>query len=104
MKVKEILEKMDDFTDEERQKWLGKLMGMLSQLSVATIRNFQEDWINSDKAKNIQRPFDEFTKAQNNAIRDCIKIETSRLGLMVRSTIGLPPLDLELELIDETLN
>ena len=98
MKIKEILEKMDDFTEEEREKLLGKLIGMFTPESIGTITNFQNNWIDSDKAKGIQRSFEEFTKAQNNVVRDCVKIENSEFGATVRSLRELPVFDIEVEI------
>ena len=68
MKISEILEKLDDFTDDERQKYLGGMWKKVSRLSKGTLLNFQNEW---DGGK----PFDEFKKAQNKVIRDCIKME-----------------------------
>lgn len=104
MKVRECLEKMDNFTEEEREKWLTKLINMFAPESIGTLKNFQIEWINSDKANGVQRPYEEFTKAQYEVIRECVNMETSRIGKMVRSMRGLPLFDMEVELDENPLN
>ena len=86
MTVKEIVEKMDSFTDEERTEYLAPLLDNLTLLSKSQIRNFQDVW-------DGNRPFDEFKTAQNTEIRKCIEMELSALGQIVRRTTGLPPLN-----------
>ena len=98
MKIKELVEKLDRFDDDEREKWLPKLMGRFTPESLGQIMNFQNRWVNSDKAKGVTRPFEEFKKEQNKVILDCIKIEGSRLGTEVRDIRGLPIWDNEEEL------
>jgi hypothetical protein len=104
MKVKELLDKLDELTDEEREKWLLKLADRFSPESLGTIMNFQREWVQSDKSQGIQRPFDEFKKAQNKVIRDCVKLEESRIGAHVRVNRGLPRWDMEAELDENPLN
>jgi hypothetical protein len=104
MKIKELLEKLDELTDEEREKWLSKLIDKFTPESLGTIANFQREWINSDKSKGIMRPFEEFRTAQNKVIRDCVKMEKSTLGAHVRVNRGLPRWDEEGELDESPLN
>jgi hypothetical protein len=68
MKIAEILEKMDDFTDDERKKYLGGMWQNVSHLSKNTLLNFQNEW-------NGSLDFEEFKKKQNKIIKDCIKME-----------------------------
>ena len=68
MKIAEILEKMDDFTDDEREKYLGGIFKKVSRISSATLRNFENGWDGS-------KSFEEFKVAQNKVVRDCVQME-----------------------------
>lgn len=68
MKISEILEKMDNFTDEERVKYLKELWKKVSPISKQTLLNFENGWDGS-------KTFEEFKKAQNKVIRECIQME-----------------------------
>jgi len=68
MKILEILDKIDNFNDNEREQYLGGMWEKVSHLSKQTLINFQNEWDGS-------RSFDEFKKAQNKIIRECIKLE-----------------------------
>lgn len=98
MKIKELLEKLDELDEGDRLKYIPKLMTELSQVSVNQLLTFQRDWIDSDLSSGIKRPFKDFVKAQNDVIRFCCKIESSEFGREVRDKQGLPKLYLELEL------
>lgn len=104
MKVKELLDQLDELSDDEREKGLLKLANRFTPESLGSIMNFQNEWVHSDKAQGIQRPFEEFKKAQNKIIRDCVKMEESRLGAHVRVNRGLPRWDMEADLDGEPLN
>lgn len=82
MKIKELLEKLDTLEDRECLRGLAK---MLSDVSVATLNEFQNNW-------DGRRPFEEFVAAQNKVIRDCVKLEMSSIGGMVRAQLGMAPL------------
>lgn len=82
MKIKELLEKLDTLEDRECLRDLTK---MLSGVSVATLNEFQNTW-------DGRKPFEEFVVAQNKVIRDCVKLEMSSIGRMVRAQLGMSPL------------
>lgn len=85
MTVKELLNQLDDFTDEERNTYLRGMLRMLCGVSQVTLTDFQQQWDNS-------RPYAEFVKAQNKEIRACIKLELSVIGMSVRKAYKLPVL------------
>jgi len=92
MKVKEILERMADFTDEERQKYIGGLCNKVCSISKASLLNFQNSW---DGTKT----FDEFKTTQNKVIKECIEMEISAIGTKIRKrNFNLEPLTLETEI------
>ena len=68
MKISEILEKMDNFTDAERVKYIGGLWEKVSYISKQTLRDFEICW-------DCNKTFEEFKKAQNKIIKECIQLE-----------------------------
>lgn len=91
MKIKEILEKIDSLTEDERGKYLGSLVNELTPVSKTTLCNFQEFW-------DGKRSFEEFKKEQNEVIKHCVKIECSYLGKIIRKKLGLKDLTLDTEI------
>ena len=89
MTLKEVLEKMDNFTDEERAKYLGGLFKILSPVSTATLSNFQNRWEPEGKT------FKQFVVEQNKEIKKCIELEVSVIGEIVRKESGLELITLE---------
>jgi len=99
MTVKEIAEKMDDFTDEERGTHLRLLCESLTPVSKAQLLAFQNDWKPEFKTThNIVADFKKFKTAQNKEIRRCLEIELSESGSRVRQSLGLQPLHEEDEI------
>ncbi len=84
MTVKEILEKMDNFKSEEREKYLGLLLNDLTIVSKRQLMDFQNTW-------DTSKPFKEFVEAQNKQIRKCIDTEM-KIGDVARKAMGLKPL------------
>ena len=91
MKIKEILKKMDGFSDEERRTILGGLMNRLCHISKNQLMNFQSNWDGS-------RAFEEFKREQNKVIKECVGIEVSEIGSLIREKLGLPSISLETEI------
>ncbi len=102
MLIKELLEKLDGMEEKEREKWLSKLIDRFTPESLGTLSNFQNDWISSDRENGIQRPFNDFVKAQNAVIRSCVGMEASKLGAHVRVNRGLKRWDMEEELDEQS--
>ena len=67
MTIKDVLDNMDSWQEEERNQLHG-VMDRLCGVSLQTLREFQITW---DGTKS----FEEFRVAQNKVIRDCIEIE-----------------------------
>lgn len=93
MTVKEVCEKLDLFTDDERIKYVGALWKLLSQVSREALMEFERNW---DGTKG----FTEFIKAQAQEIRRCIVLEICQLGQTVRMLEGLPVLMWETEVTE----
>jgi hypothetical protein len=87
MNIYELVEKIDLFTDKEREKYISKIWNMFSTLSKNEILNFQNKW---DSSKS----FDEFKMEQNKLIRECISIECSIVGEVVREKENLEKFDM----------
>ena len=96
MTIKELREKLTGFTDEERGKYLMALMKKLSAVSLQTIRNVQDTW-DWDNNPPPEGPI-KFFKKQNEVIIECLRMEQSDIGIMVRGQLGLSPLKDEEEL------
>jgi len=91
MKIEEILKKMDGFSDKERGTTLRSLLDKLCPVSKNQLMNFQSDWDGS-------RAFEEFKREQNKVIKDCVEMEVSEIGSVVREKLGLPSISLETEI------
>lgn len=84
MTVKEVRDNLKTYSDAEREGPLLALTKVLSGVSMATLRAFQEEW---DGAKG----FEKFRMAQDAKIAECIELELSDFGKTVRETLGLEP-------------
>ena len=91
MKIEEILKKMDGFSDKERGTILRSLLNKLCPVSKNQLISFQSGWDGS-------RAFEEFKEAQNKVIKECVGMEVSEIGSLVREKLGLPPISLETEI------
>ena len=90
MNIKTFLDEFESWEGDDRKK-MNPMLNMLSPLSEGELRAFQDRWDSS-------HPYDEFVKAQNKKIRQCIELELGALGTQIRTTIGLDPLTLETEI------
>lgn len=97
MNITGIIVKMDDFTDEERVKYLKPIMDKFSGVSKASISSFQNGW-DDTKFEDVNVAWKEFVKAQNEVIRMCIGCENSSVGADIRSLEGLPVWDMNEEI------
>ena len=90
MTVKELREKLTTLTDDDRCEHLRRLWGKLNPVSLRTLTDFQTNW---DYASNPPpEGADKFSKEQNRIILDCVRIEQSDLGIIVRDTLVYPHL------------
>jgi len=89
LSVEEIINKMDNFSEEERVKFLGALSKQFCYLSRNTLMDFQRNW-NTDK-----KSYEQFIKEQNKVFRSCVEIEISETGDIVRTALGLDQLTLD---------
>jgi hypothetical protein len=91
MNLQDVIDKVDDFTEDERVEYLTKVFDILCPISMKTMSEFQVTW-------NGSRGFEEFVKEQNKQIKMCIKLECSEVGKIVREKLKLPVITLETEL------
>ena len=91
MKLKEVLEKLDTFSDSDRKKYCTVLMEMATNMTQGTLQKFQEKW-------DIAKPFPEFKAAQNKELRNCFEMEASKLGAEIRKMQRLPVLNMETDI------
>lgn len=91
MTIKEIYEQMDGFDDDKRATFLGGLSELLSEVSMQTLRDFQNKWDGS-------KDFEAFCEAQAKEFKACIELEIGPAGQAVRKAMGLEPLLWETEI------
>ena len=101
MKIRQIIEKLDDLTEDERVRYLPKVMGHFCEVSLSTILGLQntidlENFTRKRDGKEIVS-FAEFVTRQNKVIRECYAMEQSQFGELARSAMGLQPLNIEVE-------
>ena len=89
MTIKELLENLGGM-GSEREKPLLRLMKELSPVSISSLMKYQADW-------NSEKTWEEFKEAQNKLVKECVELECSEFGRMVRSVLNLPPFNLNLE-------
>lgn len=85
MTIKEIYDKAEDFSEEQRVVYLGGLSKHFSGCSMSELRNFQNNW-------NSEKGMDAFFAEQVQVFKKCIALEISDFGKTVRATLGLEPL------------
>ena len=90
MKVSEILEKMDAFTDEEAKRFLGGMWRKVSQISRQSLSSFENQWDGS-------KTWEEFKKARNKVVRECVECEI--LINDIKENIGQEVFTLETDIV-----
>ena len=78
----DILDVMDDLKGDQREFVLSSLLGALTSLSHETILEFQLEYDGSNS-------FVEFLQYQNELIRECVRIEMTLFGRILRRKEGL---------------
>lgn len=86
MVIKEFIEKIDTFNEEERLELFPLIFAKLCPVSKIQITTFQHTWDGT-------RPYKEFEKAMNNEVVHCLKMEMSKIGAAVRDAQDLSLLD-----------
>jgi|NGEPerStandDraft_6_1074524.scaffolds.fasta_scaffold19632_2 hypothetical protein len=87
MIIRDVVELLDDLTEEQRDELLKPVLENLTQTSHYAILEFQLNW-NEENGS-----FKDFIKGQNAVIKECIKIEMTEFGKIVRKMEGLRPLE-----------
>jgi len=87
MNLQTFLEKLDSFSDVERQVYIPALLEQLTEVSVRTMMEFQAANGSVDRTE------------QDEEIRQCVTLESSELGEAIRRTFDLPPLTMETQVV-----
>jgi len=90
MQLKEFLARLDEFSDAEREVYIGALLEQLTEVSVRTMLGFQAGWVGDD--------MDAFKRETNAELRQCITLEQSELGHAMRAACELEPLTEETQI------
>ena len=92
MKISEAIAQWQD--ESIRIKYGPKIAEVFSGVSLATLRDFQNNFVplnpDDDGATFFKQQQEEFSK--------CLKLECSSIGKMVRDTMGMKPLNEDYEL------
>lgn len=91
MIVLDLLDVLDYLAEDQRELVLNAVFNELTLYSHFVILEAQLEW-------NGEGAYKEFVKYQNDVIRECIKIEMSFFGKVIRRYSGLEPLTLRTEL------
>jgi hypothetical protein len=93
MTIREIIENLEQWQDQERETNLRPLLKLLSPMSLATLREHQIKHF----SHNPIAGYEEFVEGQNKEIKTCLELEMSDFGKVIRENLGLKPLTLETE-------
>ena len=96
MKIEYYIEHLKEWDSETRERYLNPLMGILSEVSLATLRDFQKQHFQR-AIENKDPDYEAFKVGQNEEIIKCLQLEMSEIGKGVRETLGLEPLTLDTE-------
>ena len=91
MVIVDILDVLDNLADEQREIVVNALLDHLTVFSHYTILEAQLNWDG-----NV--PYTSFVRFQNEVIRECVKIEQSLFGSVLRQQHGLSALTLRTEI------
>ena len=92
MLLLDVLDVLDNLSDEQRELILPQLFAHLSDVSLITIMECQFQY-HPDKGS-----YSDFIFSQNEIIKQCVEIETSPFGNVFRRRLNLPPLSLRREI------
>lgn len=91
MIILDILDVIDDLSGEQREIVLIALLNELTSYSHEAILEFQLEYDGS-------RSFKDFIQGQNDLIKECVEIELTFFGKLLRKKEGLSPLSLRTEI------
>lgn len=92
MIVLDILSVLDDLKGEQRELVTSSLYVYLSTITMEVVLESFFDY-------SIDMSYNEFIKLQNELLVECIKLEMTKYGEIVRRSQGLPPLTMRTEII-----
>lgn len=87
----DILDVLNDLCDDQRELVLCGLLEQLTQYSHYAILESQLAW-------NGDQPYKDFVEYQNDVIKECVKVEMSLFGIVLRREASLAPLTLRTEI------
>jgi len=101
MTVRECVDKWATMSNEDRMKYGGALLRMLSPYSLGELQSFQLEWpveLYIMRADGHQVPIDgevqAFFQSQQQVLENCVEVEISELGKIVRREYNKFPKDL----------
>jgi hypothetical protein len=87
----DVIDVIDELKGEQRELVLVALLNELTSYSHEAILEFQLEYDGS-------RSFEDFIQGQNELIKECVEIELTFFGRVLRKKEGLDPLSLRTEI------
>lgn len=87
----ELLDIIDDLKKDQRELVINSIVKNLTSISFRTIQESQFEW-------DGKSPYKDFEKMQNQIIKECIEIEMTPFGKVLRRQEGLRPLTLRTDI------
>ena len=91
MKIQEYIAHLSEWGSDARERHLRPLLDVLSAVSMKTLHEHQQELLNS----SAEAGYEGFVASQNEVILQCLHLEVSDMGAVVRRTCGLDPLTLD---------
>lgn len=95
MTIHEVLDRIDSIGEGDGREPMAKaLASKLCPVSLQTLVAFQEGW-------DTKRPWGEFVVAQNKVLRECVMLETTDIGTVVREQFRLEPITMDTQVYEQ---
>lgn len=90
MKIRQYMDELSGWDSDDRERYLRPLLAILSPVSVATLQEHQRKHYVDHLA---------FVDSQNKSFLQCLTLEMSENGAIVRQKLGLELLTLDTEIV-----
>ncbi len=99
MKISEYLDELQGWDDEVRERYLRPLLAVLSGVTRRTLVEHQRQWL----ASYDEADYKAFKQSLDEKFIECLRLEISPFGVIVREQLGLKPLTLGTDILIETI-
>ncbi len=91
MLIRDYIDHLSEWGSDDREWYMRPLLGMLSGVSRKTLREHQAEHM----SMSIEPDYDGFVESQNKLLLQCLRLEISAIGAVVRQQLGLEPMTLD---------